>query len=79
MVPIVRLDATCQTDDAVYYLSATGSILNVFQPPAAFLPHDAQGNLAYTTTSGDPASGRVPNQVRRAFSKLCSRDRVSRA
>lgn len=45
----------------IYYLSASGTLLSAIQPPNAFLPRDANGNLDFTSAS-DPTTGRVANQ-----------------
>ncbi|KAJ8494303.1 hypothetical protein ONZ45_g13284 [Pleurotus djamor] len=45
----------------IYRFSATGSLIQTIQPPAAILPHDSQGNLNFTADS-DPATGRTSNQ-----------------
>lgn len=46
----------------IYYLSASGTLLSAIQPPEAIVPLDAQGNFYFTSTS-DPVTGRVANQV----------------
>ncbi|KAJ7214480.1 esterase-like activity of phytase-domain-containing protein [Mycena pura] len=45
----------------IYLFSGSGNLIQTIQPPAAILPHDANGNLNFTANV-DPATGRGANQ-----------------
>lgn len=47
----------------IYHIAADGTILSAIEPPAAILPHLADGTLYFETEGETPTYGRVPNQV----------------
>ena len=46
----------------MHYFDASGSRVVSYSPPAAFVPHSSNGSYAFSSSNGDPANGRVPNQ-----------------